>query len=119
MQILQVDKAKWEAKMAKIKCWEEEIKLFLMLLGAVTSAIAFIKQFIPKPLLGLASLGISGMGSGGGGMPHPLSIETIPVPPAPVHVNYIEYASGLAWILFSIFALYYIIRIIRKYKVGH
>jgi hypothetical protein len=134
MQFFQTEKAKWDARLAKVKCFEEELKLAITFFAAIGSAAFFFRQLF-SGTLGIAKMSETGGGAGLAMVePHTLghglgslsgslhlSSPTLSLP-ATMPVSVAAPSAVGTW-FFGIVALglvcltaYFLIRVIKKYS---
>jgi hypothetical protein len=103
--------------MAKIKLYQEECKLVMMIIASITSVAVFITKFLEGGFkAGVKVLEVAGSGMGGGGMAEsrmPMMVEESSSP-----INWVLWISGLLALTFVPVAVILLVRRIRWWKGG-
>ena len=105
-------------RLEQIKIWQEEVKLFLMGLAAVSAVAVFFTNLwhgkvAAAPVLGEVTEGIKSLGAGGGGIAE--ALPKLSVAAAPHHHVPIFMYANLAVIVFLVgFVIYFGIKVLNK-----
>ena len=101
--------------MSKIKLWQEECKLVALFFGAVTTVAVFFRQlFMGK--IGLESMSMKSMESGGGAPAVSESYKMIVSAPVHSSPDYVLIISAMLFVVFVGLGIYYIVKIIKKHR---
>ena len=110
-------------KMEQLKVWQEEAKLCLLIVAAISAVAVFVTNLwhgkvAAAPALGDVTEGIKGLGTGGGGigLNPSLSLATIPQPLAHHHIPVFMYANLAVIILLGAFVVYFGIVVMKKWR---